>query len=139
MLGRRHDGYMLRVSGLLPQLRQMCVLHGRTVCIYGDPAYPLHSYLQVGFKGDNLNARQRDFNKKMSGVRESVEWCFKDIYANFAFLNFSKNCQILKSPVAKYHIVGALMKNALACCGKCSEHAKHFGTRPMSMEQYFSL
>ena len=37
--GTRHDGMMLRMSGLLDKLEEHCkTLLGEPLCIYGDPA-----------------------------------------------------------------------------------------------------
>ena len=41
---RRHDYAMLVMSGLLPELQAHSIgPNGGTICIYGDPAYPLSS------------------------------------------------------------------------------------------------
>ncbi len=53
--GRRHDSGMLRESGLLQQLMEHSVSpNGETMCIYGDPAYPLRPQLQAPFRNGNF-------------------------------------------------------------------------------------
>jgi len=90
--GKKHDSGMLGHSGLLDQLQQFGHKpNGEPVCLYGDPAYPLRVNLQAPFRG-NLNELQREFNAKMSQVRISVEWLFKEILTYFAFLDFKKSC-----------------------------------------------
>ena len=39
--------------------------NGETLCIYGDPAYPLCPQLQGPFKNQNVTPQQADFNKSM--------------------------------------------------------------------------
>lgn len=42
--GRRHDGTMLRESGLLTDLQRIAWIHGQPLCLHGDLAYPLSSH-----------------------------------------------------------------------------------------------
>ena len=52
--GKRHDSGMLADSNLLNSLRQHTIeSNGNSLCIYGDPAYPLH----VGCTDYRLTAR----------------------------------------------------------------------------------
>ena len=44
--GRRHDCAMLAMSNLLPNLQRYAIdTQGSTLCIYGDPAYPIRVHL----------------------------------------------------------------------------------------------
>ena len=56
---------------------------GNTLCICGEPAYPLRPHLQVSFKGANVTPFQQEWNKSMNQVWVSTEWIFGDI------MNFS--------------------------------------------------
>ena len=47
--GKRHDSGMLAMSGLDALQRYSVSPYGHTLCIYGDPAYPLRSCLQGPF------------------------------------------------------------------------------------------
>ena len=59
--GRTHDAGMLADSHLLDELE----LHahsptGETMCLYGDPAYPVRSHLQAPFRpGNKLNRESK--------------------------------------------------------------------------------
>ena len=75
----------------------------RSLCIYGDPAYPLRVHLQAGFKGARLSQQQLDWNTRMSEVRVSVEWIFEDITTYFKCLDFKKNLRISLNPVGKMY------------------------------------
>ena len=68
--------------------------HGRPLCIYGDPAYPVTLHVQGPFKGAHLNNAQKDFNASMSRVRVAVEWPFGGITEYFAFVDFKKNMKL---------------------------------------------
>ena len=75
--GKRHDCSMLRMSDLLTKLSlNACDKNGNPLCLYGDPAYPLHTDIQ------------QNFNKSMSQVRIAVEWLLGDISKWWAFIDF---------------------------------------------------
>lgn len=67
--GRRHDGHMLLLSGLVAIIRAICVQLGVIYCLYGDAAYPLSPWLQTGYGGAALNLNQAQFNHAMSSRR----------------------------------------------------------------------
>ena len=135
--GKRHDSGMLADSGLLNMLQQHSFdTNGNPLCIYGDPAYPLRVHLQAGFRGANLSAQQKEWNKSMSQVRVSVEWIFGDILNFFKFLDFKKNFKIGLSAVGKIYIVCALLSNARNCLYG-SQTSTYFGLEPPLLEEYF--
>ena len=86
--GKRHGARIFVESGLQEQLQ----LHSfdddsRSLCIYGDAAYPATLHVQSPFKGANLTEAQKAFNTLMNGVRIAVEWPFGGISTYFAFVN----------------------------------------------------
>ncbi|KAH9119074.1 hypothetical protein LEN26_011803 [Aphanomyces euteiches] len=89
--GRRHDVALLRES----KLGEKMLAAGIDAVIYGDPAYPVLNWLVGLYKSANTTARQKEFNRRMSKVRVSVEWCFGDLIRNWAFLDFKKNPRFL--------------------------------------------
>ncbi|ETV90135.1 hypothetical protein H310_15032, partial [Aphanomyces invadans] len=78
---RRHDSTMLRQSKLLQFFDKHRDMFSST-CIYGDPVYGIFEYLLSGYKGNNVGELKREFNKRMSRVRQSVEWNFKILKKN---------------------------------------------------------
>ena len=136
--GRRHDSAMLARSGLLPLLQQHSVgPNGNTLCIYGDPAYPLRPRLQRPFRGAHLTQLQREWNKAMSAARVSVEWVFGDILNYYKFLDFKKNLKIHLSAVGKMYIVCAILHNARTCLyGSTTQN--YFDCQPPHVSEYFS-
>ena len=135
--GRRHDCYLLRESGLLQQLEEHSVDEdGNTLCIYGDPAYPLRPHLQCPFKGNQLTEVQNHFNQSMSAVRVTVEWSFGDIINNFKSIDFKKNQKVCLSNVGRMYKVAGIFTNAHTCLyGNAT--SRFFGLIPPSLEEYF--
>ena len=135
MEGRRHDCALLAASGLMKTLQQHShTPNGQTLCIYGDPAYPLRPHLLSPFKGARVT-NQRDFNKSMSAVRISVEWIFGDIINYFKFLDFKENLKVGLSAVGKMHIVCALLHNIRTSLYK-NTTSLYFGVDPPDIENY---
>ena len=80
--GKRHDSGMLAMSGLLDALQRYSVSpYGNTLCIYGDPAYPLRPCFQAPFRGAVLTPDQQAWNKSI----KEVEWIFGDIIIILSF------------------------------------------------------
>ena len=82
--GKRHDAFMLGVSGLLPQLERITKPDGEPYVVYGDPAYGISRHIIAPFRGAHLTPLQQQFNSDMSKVRASVEWGFGKISQYFA-------------------------------------------------------
>ena len=66
--GRRHDAFMLGVSGLSDQLRNFKRPNGEPYVIYGDPGYGLSRNILAPFRGAYITPQQQEFNKAMSRV-----------------------------------------------------------------------
>ena len=126
-------------SRLLDQLQ----LHAYTpnmhtpLCIYGDPAYPLHVHLQTPYQGNCLTKLEKGYNTAMGNVRVSIEWLFKEILTYFAFVDFIKNLKIGLSAFGKMYVVCALLTNARTCLYN-SQTSNFFGVEPPMLEKYFS-
>eukprot|EP00033_Pygsuia_biforma_P005605 GCRY01006191.1.p1 GENE.GCRY01006191.1~~GCRY01006191.1.p1 ORF type:complete len:384 (+),score=7.06 GCRY01006191.1:425-1576(+) len=134
----RHDARILRESGLLEKLKNNCELNGEWVYLYGDPAYPNRPFLIRPYTGHHLTAEQNAFNYRMSKVRQSVEWAFKDIIQYFSFLDYSKNLKIYLQPIAQYYQVGAFLMNCLTCFRRGNQTSIYFNCDPPTIEEYLS-
>jgi hypothetical protein len=99
--GRRHDSFLLRLSGVLEQFEdgQWTDRDGNPFCIYGDPAYNVRDCLLAPYR--NPNQDQAAFNSNMSAMREVVEWQFGKLIQQFAFVDFKKNLKLFLQPVGK--------------------------------------
>lgn len=134
--GRRHDCYLLRKSNLIAKMEQNIGVDGdgNQFALYGDPAYPVRPQLLSPYKGQ-LTAEQNEFNTIMSSVRETVEWGFQKILANFAFLDYKKNLKLLLQPVGKYYIVGTILTNCHTCLYG-SQTGLYFQLDPPTLQDY---
>ncbi|KAF0703626.1 hypothetical protein AaE_015294 [Aphanomyces astaci] len=133
--GRRHDTTMLRESRLLGYLANHPEVFSRKV-IYGDPAYGVSEHMLSGFKGNGLSTMQRDFNKWMSRVRQSVEWNFKVMKTLWSFITFKTLSKIRLSPVARVVSVAMLLTNCQCCYFGGNQISKFFDLEPPTLESY---
>ena len=129
---------MLADSRLLHNLERFAFNPaGQTLCIYGDPAYPLRIHLRGPFKVGVLTPQMEQYNKAMSAVRSSVEGLFGDIVNSFKFLEFKKNLKLMLSSIGKIYVVSVLLRNALTCLYG-NETSHYFDLSPPSLQEYFS-
>ena len=135
--GRRHDAFMLGVSGLANKLHRFQTPTGEPYVIYGDPAYGLACNIISPFRGTRLTDDEQMFNTQMSKVRASVEWGFGKICQNFAYLDFKKNLKVLLQPVGKYYLVASILVNCHTCLYG-SQTSTYFNLDPPSLETYLS-
>ena len=68
----------------------------------------------------------------MSRVREVVEWGFKEVSQQFAFLDFKANQKILLQPCAIYYLVAILFCNA-----HIPQIPQYFACLPPTLAEYF--
>jgi nuclease HARBI1 len=134
-VGRRHDARMLRESGLYEQLETYANCDGHPMHLYGDPAYPLTSYILSPYKGSQVNNDEAEFNRRMSSVRECVEWGFGKIVSLFAFVDFKKNQKIFLQPIGRMYVVAALLTNCHTCIYG-SQTSMFFNCPPPTLENY---
>ncbi|KAJ0404081.1 hypothetical protein P43SY_000865 [Pythium insidiosum] len=130
--GRRHDVALLNMSNIASHMKE----HFPGYCLYGDPAYPIKSWLVAPFKGSSLTRRQERFNSSMSSMRVSVEWMFGAIVSLWKFLDFSSNQKVLLSPVGKLFILGGFLTNCVFCIRGKNQATAKFGTRLPTLEEY---
>ena len=71
--GRRHDAFMLSVSGLPNKLRAINQPNGQPYVLYGAPAYGLSQNIVSPYRGQQLTQAEHDFNRAMSAVHVSVQ------------------------------------------------------------------
>lgn len=136
--GRRHDAGLLRESCLYDQLeRHMTTPAGDAYVLYGDPAYPLSTFIITPYHGRVISAQQALFNKKMSAVRTCVEWAFGKILSLFSFLDYKKNQKLYLQPVGKYFLVASILTNCHTCLYG-SETGMYFGLEPPTLQEYLA-
>ena len=139
VLGRRHDSYMLMVSGLETTLRWMMTSLGTDYVVYGDPAYPLTTVIQTGYRGTHLSQSQNAFNKTMSAGRIVVEWMFGDVLALWTFSCLRRRQQLFVTPVARFYLLSALFTNFHTCIHGGNKVSLLFRINPPALEDYIRM
>jgi hypothetical protein len=137
--GRRHDTTLYRKSEMNQHLSQSLTIHGdppRQFCIYGDGAYILRPWLQVGFSPLSATPEQLLYNAEMSAVRVAVEWSYKDVKAMWTTQDFKRKLKVRESPVAVLYIMSALLWNCKVCLQHGSQAGSKFQCDPPSFSQY---
>ena len=135
--GRRHDAFMLGVSGLPDQLRRFQTPTGEPYVVYGDPAYGLAHNIIGPFRRAPIADDEEAFNTEMSKVRTCVEWGFGKICLNFAYLDFKRSLKVLLQPVGKYYLVASILINCHTCLYG-SQTSTFFNLDPPSLKTYLS-
>lgn len=138
---RRHDSYLLKRSQLHAKLTQCLSGFPVDYLCYGDAAYPLLRFITRGAKrvqNPNAGNAQEIINaRKMSKVRECVEWGFGKIVNMWAFLDFAKNLQMFSSPIATMYTVMAFITNCHTCLYG-GQTASFFECVPPTLEEYLN-
>jgi DDE superfamily endonuclease len=98
--------------------------------LYGDPAYCLRPYLQVGYQGSNLNLDQVQFNASMSKVRIAVEWAFRDIKMYLTHVDLPRKLKLGVTLGGQWYISSAVLWNFRVCLYGC-QTAENFDCNPM--------
>lgn len=135
--GRKHDSFMLGVSGLADKLQRLQTPTGEPYVIYGDPAYGLTRNILAPFRGVRLTNDEQLLNTQISKVRKCVEWRFGKICQNFAYLDFKTNLRVLLQPVGKYYLVASIVVNCHTCLYG-SQTSTYFNLEPPSLERFLS-
>jgi hypothetical protein len=79
-IGRRHDAAGLNLSNLRLEMANVFSQATAHYALYGDRGYSNSQYIKLGYKNhQNLNERQKLFNKNMSALRVTVEYGFGKI------------------------------------------------------------
>ena len=133
--GKRHDAFMLSLSGLTPKISRYNQPSGAPYVVYDDPAYGLMRNILAPYRGTQLTAQQQLFNKSMSAVRVSVEWTFGKICQYFTYVDLKRNNKVLLQPIGKYYAVAALLTNCHTCMYG-SMISTFFNVDPPSLESY---
>jgi hypothetical protein len=160
-VARRHDSWILGESGLYQELEQWAhSTNGQPMYLYGDQAYSMTTYIMCPVKGEwyncsfpfdlalifsftcligiNLSEEELLFNKRMSSVRECVEWGFGKVVANFSFVDFKKNQKVFLQPVGRMYMVAVLMVNCHTCLYS-SQTGMFFNLEAPQLNDYLAI
>ena len=104
--------------------------------IYGDPAYGVSRHLIAPYKGTRLTDSQHQFNTRMSGVREAVEWSFGRMKTLWAAIDFKKQNKVMSGPIGKLVHVAMFLTNCHCCYENGNQISIYFDLAPPNLEQY---
>jgi hypothetical protein len=136
---RRHHTTLYRKSNMNYHLSRSLTGEGdnaRQFCIYGDGAYLMRPWLQVGFSRHAATTEQLRYNAEMSAARVAVEWNYKDLKAMWSTQDFKRKLKVRQSPVAVLYITSALLWNCKVCFDHGSQAGSKFQCQPPTFEQY---
>lgn len=105
---RRHDISLYRQSELDGSLEETQNINGRQMYMYGDAAYILKPWLQVGFSRTFATAAQLSHNRVVRASHEAVEWSSKDLKQMWCMQDFKRALKISKRPIALIYKASAL-------------------------------
>lgn len=135
-VGRRYDLTLLRKSGWKAVLEDGLLIQGSQYHIYCDPAYLMMPYMQVPFIVIGENAEQKAFSKKMSAVRVSVEWSYKDVKQMWSCNDFARKMKVKESPISLMYIASVILFNFRTCLYGGGQTGSYFSCEPPTLDTY---
>lgn len=136
--GRRHDITLYRKSGLDEAMLQSLLVDDTQYYVYGDPAFVMRPWLQVGFPCNVGGVVEEQFNSAMSSAREAVEWSYKDLKQNFTANDFPRMLKVRKAPIALMYKAAAVLWNLKVCLNHGGQVTSYFACAPPSIEAYLA-
>lgn len=128
--GSMHVQRMLDESNILPELKELLDQRagsGPLHAIYGDPAYTLSDVIARPFQRYELTDNvYEEVNRRMSKVRQCVEWEFGKVGSLFAFLKYRQQQKLYLNRVGHFYAVATLMKNVHCCINGGTQTSKYF-------------
>lgn len=134
--GRRHDLTLYRQSHLDDTLHNTLMIEDTQYCLYGDPAYVMRPWLQVGYDRAFADDAQLLFNRTMSSAREAVEWSYKDLKQMWTSQDFKRMLKVRKAPISLMYKGAALLWNYKVCLGHGGQTQNYFDCQPPSLNEY---
>lgn len=124
-----HDARVLRKSDLGTRISENAEnIFYRNYHLVADSAYPLNEYILTPFRDNGyLNAQQKNFNRKLSSIRISIEHVFGILKSRFRILRYVNKYNTLYIP-----------QLVLACCilhNICAKQKDNIELEELVMEE----
>jgi DDE superfamily endonuclease len=129
--GRRHDMHLYAESDLDDILGEGLLINGTQYHLYGDSWYALRPSLITPFEIASLTTDEALFHKRMSKVRVSVEWAFKDMKKYFSHIAVPRKMVLSRTPAGAWYLASCLLWN-FRCCLEGSPTSMFFYCTPPS-------
>jgi DDE superfamily endonuclease len=127
--------FLYRESGIDQVLQTSVLVSGRQYYLYGDVAYTLRPYLQVGLKGSVRSPEEVAFNEAMSKVRITVEWAFRDVKQYFTHLDMPRKLRLRVTPVGLWYMCSVMLWHLRVCLYE-SQAAQYFDCDALDIADY---
>jgi nuclease HARBI1 len=125
-------------SGLDGVLSDVLLIDGAQHYRFGDSGYPIRPHLITTYEGSVLTHQEQCFNKRMSKVRVSVDWAFRDIKRYFSHVAFPRKMALSRTPAGAWYLPSCLLWN-FKCFIDGSPKARFFDCDPPNLTQYLSI
>lgn len=103
-------------------------------------AHHINVVLQAPFVCSNgwrdLPLEQRRFNIRMSRVRVTAEWMFRDITSTWQYLKTFYSLRVKQQPVGRFYIVAADLTNMRTILRGGGNTSRYFDCPPPTLEEY---
>jgi nuclease HARBI1 len=136
--GRRHDMFMYSTSRIDQILQNSLLISGRQYYLYGNVAYTLRPYLQMGFRGSTISSDEIAFNDSMSKVRVTVEWAFRDVKQFFIHVDLPIKLRLRETPAVLLYVSSLMLWNFIVCLYG-SRLAHYFQYDSIDISEYLKL
>ena len=133
--GKRHDMKLFQESCIEETLGNNQLFYGKLV--YGDAGYINSVYFTRPYNRDSHNTFKLVYNKQMSSVRETVEWCIGHVSSLWKFVDFNKNLKLLLQLVGLYYSVAVFLTNIHGCYYS-NQTSQYFNCPPPPVQVYLN-
>lgn len=113
--GRMHDITLFRMSVLDSAMEKSLLIGDIQYYAFGDPAFIMRPWIQVGFVSSNSETLGKEFNRAMSSAREAVEWSYKYSKQQLTSNDFPGILKSLKDPISLMYKATAVLCNLKVC------------------------
>jgi hypothetical protein len=127
--------FLYNASGIDKVLQTSLSISGRQYYMYGDIAYTLRLYLQVGFKGSALSPDEVASNSALSKVRVTVEWAFRDVRQYFTHQDVPRKLQLRVTPAGLWYVCSVMLW-IFRVCLYGSQAARYFQCDSLDISEY---
>lgn len=92
--GRRHNMLLYVASGIEEVLPTLVMVHGKPHVKLGKSGYTWRVYLQMPYRGANLDSVRSSLSKAISKVRVSVECYFMEVKRLWGLIDAKRRLRI---------------------------------------------
>ena len=110
-------------------------------CMLADTAYPNNDCVIALFKNPPnglMSALEELFNDLLSPPRASIEWGYKEVVTNCAFVDYRKDLKFLKQDLEAIWHMAVWLTNLKTCANEGNQISAYFDCTPPTLEEYIA-